>query len=640
MSYNPFFLHRPSDYSSLLAQQQYLSNIALQSPGYAASIFPKLQQAGMGRSPLSPGDLLHPLHSRHIRGMEPPEQDVHDDPKVDLEGKDLWDMFHKCGTEMVITKSGRRMFPPYKVRVSGLDKRAKYILLMDIVPVDDCRYKFHNSRWMVAGKADPEMPKRMYIHPDSPSTGEQWMQKVVSFHKLKLTNNISDKQGYTILNSMHKYQPRFHLVRANDILKLPYSTFQTFVFKETTFVAVTAYQNEKITQLKIDHNPFAKGFRDTGGGKREKKRIIGTPSGQQTSITPEKGRTDDAQSDDEDNEEICVDETDDLQSDVTSAHQLKDIMEHDNIRSSSPLIAPRDADRVDSTEKLNESDISAISYSPKSDELNQSNSNANASTTLPSNSEHSDESNDDSIRDERRKSPEISRISPLDSLSREPTKAPNVTVVQPSATHAAMFPFMYPSGGLFSSPSSIPFPLGHMFNSPYSSQFSFLNSSQNDMNNLPPSHPLSLSINPLSQHSQSLLQPAFSTGTGNTNSLTGSTSLSPPHQQGPHLGPMFTSRTSPRYTPYSLPHSKPHVGSSNSPVSNAALSLGAVSDNISPRMNGFGHHSPQNRSPVSLNIPMSYDTHNKSNELRSMERMLSGLDRQKILGPGLNISDK
>ena len=35
-----------------------------------------------------------------------------------------------------------------------------------------------NSRWIVAGKADPEMPKRMYIHPDSPATGEQWMQKV------------------------------------------------------------------------------------------------------------------------------------------------------------------------------------------------------------------------------------------------------------------------------------------------------------------------------------------------------------------------------------------------------------------------------------------------------------------------------
>ena len=45
---------------------------------------------------------------------------------------------------------------------------------------------------------------------------------------------------------MHKYQPRFHLVRASDILQLPYSTFRTYVFKETEFIAVTAYQNEKV----------------------------------------------------------------------------------------------------------------------------------------------------------------------------------------------------------------------------------------------------------------------------------------------------------------------------------------------------------------------------------------------------------
>ena len=87
------------------------------------------------------------------------------------------------------------MFPQMKFRMSGLNPKAKYILLLDVVAADDFRYKFHNSRWIVAGKADPEMPKRMYIHPDSPATGEQWMQKVVSFHKLKLTNNISDKHG-------------------------------------------------------------------------------------------------------------------------------------------------------------------------------------------------------------------------------------------------------------------------------------------------------------------------------------------------------------------------------------------------------------------------------------------------------------
>ncbi|XP_022666180.1 T-box transcription factor TBX2-like isoform X2 [Varroa destructor] len=202
-----------------------------------------------------------------------------DEPKVVLESQELWENFHNLGTEMIITKSGRRMFPPFRVRMSGLEPKAKYVMLMDIVAADDCRYKFQNRRWVVAGKADPEMPKRMYIHPDSPATGEQWMHKVVSFHKLKLTNNISDKHGFqTILNSMHKYQPRFHLVKTCDLAKLPYSTFRTFVFPETQFIAVTAYQNEKITQLKIDNNPFAKGFRETGAARKDKRKYALPPA--------------------------------------------------------------------------------------------------------------------------------------------------------------------------------------------------------------------------------------------------------------------------------------------------------------------------------------------------------------------------
>src|SRR6218665_3592363 len=67
---------------------------------------------------------------------------------------------------------------------------------------------------------------------------------------------------------MHKYQPRVHVVQANDIFSMRWNIFNTFTFAETTFIAVTAYQNEQITQLKIDHNPFAKGFRDSTMGRR------------------------------------------------------------------------------------------------------------------------------------------------------------------------------------------------------------------------------------------------------------------------------------------------------------------------------------------------------------------------------------
>ncbi|NXL88431.1 TBX3 factor, partial [Alectura lathami] len=285
MAYHPFLPHRAPDFamSAVLGHQPpFFPALALPPNGAAALSLPGAlakpimdQLVGAAETAIPFSSLGHQAaaHLRPLKTLEP-EEEVEDDPKVHLEAKELWEQFHKRGTEMVITKSGRRMFPPFKVRCTGLDKKAKYILLMDIVAADDCRYKFHNSRWMVAGKADPEMPKRMYIHPDSPATGEQWMSKVVTFHKLKLTNNISDKHGFTILNSMHKYQPRFHIVRANDILKLPYSTFRTYVFPETEFIAVTAYQNDKITQLKIDNNPFAKGFRDTGNGRREKRKQL------------------------------------------------------------------------------------------------------------------------------------------------------------------------------------------------------------------------------------------------------------------------------------------------------------------------------------------------------------------------------
>ena len=46
---------------------------------------------------------------------------------------------------------------------------------------------------------------------------------------------------------MHKYHPRIHISRADD--KHPawqFCNFKTFTFPETVFIAVTAYQNEKV----------------------------------------------------------------------------------------------------------------------------------------------------------------------------------------------------------------------------------------------------------------------------------------------------------------------------------------------------------------------------------------------------------
>ncbi|XP_072266516.1 T-box transcription factor TBX18 [Pyxicephalus adspersus] len=193
--------------------------------------------------------------------------------RVDLQGAELWKRFHEIGTEMIITKAGRRMFPAMRVKISGLDPHQQYYIAMDIVPVDNKRYRYvyHSSKWMVAGNADSPVPPRVYIHPDSPASGETWMRQVISFDKLKLTNNELDDQGHIILHSMHKYQPRVHVIRKDcgdelsPVKPIPAGEGEkAFTFPETIFTTVTAYQNQQITRLKIDRNPFAKGFRDSG----------------------------------------------------------------------------------------------------------------------------------------------------------------------------------------------------------------------------------------------------------------------------------------------------------------------------------------------------------------------------------------
>ncbi|XP_075212939.1 T-box transcription factor TBX20-like [Lycorma delicatula] len=190
-----------------------------------------------------------------------------------LETKELWDKFNELGTEMIITKTGRRMFPTLRVSFNGpgLRPEQRYAVVMDIVPVDNKRYRYayHRSSWLVAGKADPPAPCRLYTHPDSPFTGEQLRKQVVSFEKVKLTNSETDNNGHLVLNSMHKYQPRIHLVKrpehsiTSPITDLESEEFKTYIYPESIFTAVTAYQNQLITKLKIDSNPFAKGFRDS-----------------------------------------------------------------------------------------------------------------------------------------------------------------------------------------------------------------------------------------------------------------------------------------------------------------------------------------------------------------------------------------
>lgn len=179
------------------------------------------------------------------------------EPHVILEDLDLWLKFQSHTNEMIVTKNGRRMFPVVKVSIKGLEPDAMYTVLLEFLQIEQKRWKYVNGEWAPAGKPEQPPLNAIYLHPESPNFGEHWMKDSVSFAKVKLTNH-SNGTGQIMLNSLHKYEPRIHLVKVATEQQI----IKTFPFPETQFIAVTAYQNEEVTSLKIKFNPFAKAFLD------------------------------------------------------------------------------------------------------------------------------------------------------------------------------------------------------------------------------------------------------------------------------------------------------------------------------------------------------------------------------------------
>lgn len=125
--------------------------------------------------------------------------------------------------------NNRRMFPPVRVTFSlgdqqqqqqtgssqqqlQLNGKDKYQVLMDILPYDNKRYRYayHKSSWQQAGKADPPSPTKLFLHPDGPFTLDQLKRQVISFEKIKLTNNDASKHGYVSLTLATLYLPTIY----------------------------------------------------------------------------------------------------------------------------------------------------------------------------------------------------------------------------------------------------------------------------------------------------------------------------------------------------------------------------------------------------------------------------------------------
>ncbi|KAH6932693.1 hypothetical protein HPB50_008738 [Hyalomma asiaticum] len=155
------------------------------------------------------------------------------------------------------------MFPVMRVVVSGMDPKVYYMVLMDLTPMDNFRYRFLGNCWLPVEPATEILPGEggsLYVHENGPCVGSKWMMAPVDFGTVKLTNQKSATPQQIMLQSMRKYVPRIHIFAGSDVQQLDYRRFKTFVFPETAFITVTSYQNDQIITLKIQNNPYARSF--------------------------------------------------------------------------------------------------------------------------------------------------------------------------------------------------------------------------------------------------------------------------------------------------------------------------------------------------------------------------------------------
>ncbi|CAH1782552.1 unnamed protein product [Owenia fusiformis] len=172
----------------------------------------------------------------------------------------IWGEFQKAGTEMIINRNGRRMFPPIELFVSGLDSTALYNVYLKISPADAMRYKYVNNSWVSIGKSIDNNINSPFKYTNGSNLGSFLERTKISFATLKLSNNRERLNDCAVLQSMHRYQP---VLEIEKLTQNGDTLMSRFIFPEVSFMAVTAYQNQNVKNLKIQYNPFARAFRSS-----------------------------------------------------------------------------------------------------------------------------------------------------------------------------------------------------------------------------------------------------------------------------------------------------------------------------------------------------------------------------------------
>uniref|UniRef100_A0A5K4F982 T-box domain-containing protein n=1 Tax=Schistosoma mansoni TaxID=6183 RepID=A0A5K4F982_SCHMA len=195
-----------------------------------------------------------------------------------LKEQKIWSDIYLHNTEMIATNTGRRIFPSLTVDVFGLNPTDEYIFLLDMLLIQPHIFKHQGDRWIISSQSEvlnnnQTLEGKYYIQEESPKTGAYWMESGVNFTRVKITNTkeIKPNKNMIHVNSMHYYIPRISVVRLNNSMNNQSNCYHSsnqleligsYIIPGTQFYTVTAYQNPDVIRIKINNNPFAKGFRN------------------------------------------------------------------------------------------------------------------------------------------------------------------------------------------------------------------------------------------------------------------------------------------------------------------------------------------------------------------------------------------
>ncbi|CAL2051982.1 unnamed protein product [Caenorhabditis brenneri] len=192
--------------------------------------------------------------------------------RVSLKNVDMWEKFYP-DNEMVVTRAGRKLFPDLRVKVEGLVPDVLYNVSFHLERVGNYKYTYRKDlesgifSWEEVSPVNEPFPIQKRNHIYGATLGAHWANFSVSFTSIYITNNSNfdqnSKMNPIILESMHKYQPVVTVQRLDNGWE------EEFRLTMTEFMAVTAFQNLRISDLKKQNNPRAR-YQDSSSQNRKR----------------------------------------------------------------------------------------------------------------------------------------------------------------------------------------------------------------------------------------------------------------------------------------------------------------------------------------------------------------------------------